>query len=123
MAIPIRPTSTSPKVYVKYQPNYETAIAFAAIRIVEVPKAGDFDTDGDVDGADFLRWQRGASPNPVGAGDLASWKAKFGAAVPVSTAVPEPATLLTALVGAGCVSLLGRAVRYSSARHAAMRRA
>jgi hypothetical protein len=64
---------------------------------------GDFDVDGDVDGADFLRWQRGGSPNPLSAGDLATWKANFGASATVAAsaavgAVPEPSALFSAMV-------------------------
>jgi autotransporter-associated beta strand protein len=52
---------------------------------------GDFDNDGDVDGRDFLLWQR----NP-GIGNLADWQANYGAGplVANATSVPEPATLL-----------------------------
>ena len=63
----------------------------------------DFDGDGDVDGADFLTWQRGVGVGTTqGAGDangdaavnvvdLAIWKAQFGPnAVAVAAAVPEP---------------------------------
>ncbi len=39
---------------------------------------GDFDGDGDVDGRDFLAWQRGGSPNPLSASDLADWQANYG---------------------------------------------
>jgi hypothetical protein len=71
-----------------------------------VAKPGDFDLDGDVDGADFLVWQRGGSPNPLSAADLAIWKGGFGSAEAVAGAVPEPGTLGLALaavaVGAGC---------------------
>lgn len=59
--------------------------------------AGDFDGDNYVDGADFLDWQRGGSPAPLSAADLATWKANFGAAPPVATAIPEPTTLAMAL--------------------------
>jgi hypothetical protein len=69
----------------------------------------DFDGDGDVDGADFLTWQRGlggpgdradGNANPsvdgvVDATDLAIWKAQFGPGAPAAPAigaVPEPAT-------------------------------
>lgn len=38
---------------------------------------GDFDNDGDVDGRDFLVWQRGGSPNPLSSGDLADWQAGY----------------------------------------------
>ena len=52
--------------------------------------------NGAVDGADFLLWQRGGSPNPLSAGDLDIWKAAFGG--PAIAAVPEPtAALLMAL--------------------------
>jgi hypothetical protein len=53
---------------------------------------GDFDFDGDVDGRDFLVWQRGGSPTPLSAGDLADWQANYGAGsqTAATTAVPEP---------------------------------
>ncbi len=60
--------------------------------------AGDFDDDNDVDGADFLKWQRGESLNELSAADLADWETNFGTtanSLAVSpTAVPEPGTLL-----------------------------
>jgi hypothetical protein len=55
--------------------------------------SADFDEDSDVDGADFLRWQRGGSPHPNDQIDLVAWKTNFGGAVSASldsTAVPEP---------------------------------
>jgi hypothetical protein len=72
------------------------------------PSNADFDADGDVDGADFLRWQRGfgtgttlAQGNADGDGDvdaadLAIWKNQFGTtglATGAAAAVPEPASL------------------------------
>jgi len=59
---------------------------------------GDFDSDEDVDGADFLLWQR-----DMGVGNLADWEANFGtvAAVGAASAVPEPTTIALALF-AGC---------------------
>jgi T5SS/PEP-CTERM-associated repeat protein len=52
---------------------------------------GDFDSDGDVDGGDFLVWQRGGSPNANSATDLAAWRANFGfpGLVATGTALPE----------------------------------
>jgi len=44
-----------------------------------LPTGGDFNDDGSVNSADFLIWQRGGSPNPNSGGDLAEWKANFGA--------------------------------------------
>lgn len=56
---------------------------------------GDFDQDGDVDGADYLQWQRGASPSPLSSADLSDWQANFGAPRDVDLIfVPEPESLL-----------------------------
>jgi hypothetical protein len=70
---------------------------------------GDFDSDGDVDGRDFLVWQRGGSTpgGPLSAGDLQDWQTNYGNG-PLSaiTAVPEPSSaifgvaLLASLTGA-----------------------
>jgi hypothetical protein len=54
----------------------------------------DFDGDGDVDGRDFLAWQRGQSPDPLSATDLALWQGQYGSNGGLQatvTAVPEPA--------------------------------
>jgi hypothetical protein len=47
--------------------------------------SGDFDNDNDVDGRDFLVWQRGGSPNSLSPGDLALWQQGYGQ--PVSAGV------------------------------------
>ncbi|MCA9234771.1 MAG: BNR-4 repeat-containing protein [Planctomycetales bacterium] len=68
--------------------------------------AGDFDNDGQVDGADFLRWQRGALSNPPSPATLADWEANFGAgvsAVLATTATPEPRSLGSALLAVSVV--------------------
>jgi hypothetical protein len=46
---------------------------------------GDFDNDNDVDGRDFLVWQRGGSPSSLSPGDLALWQQGYGQ--PVSPGV------------------------------------
>jgi hypothetical protein len=52
---------------------------------------GDFDEDGDVDGRDFMQWQRGNSPDPLSASDLADWQSNYGfGSLAAITAVPEP---------------------------------
>ncbi len=58
-------------------------------------RPGDFDFDGDVDGRDFLIWQRGGSPNPLSASDLADWQANYGLPqTATATPVPEPGKLM-----------------------------
>ncbi len=59
---------------------------------------GDYDGDFDVDGADFLAWQRGESPDPTSADDLAAWQDLFGAVPPPASAVPEPTSAALALL-------------------------
>lgn len=39
---------------------------------------GDFNNDNAIDGADFLLWQRGGSPNPTTPEDLADWQGGYG---------------------------------------------
>lgn len=87
--------------------------------VVEALGSADFNEDGDIDGGDFLAWQRnyvGAGglaegdaddDGIVGAADLAFWTRQFGTAVPVSP-VPEPATALL-LIPAALVGWLRRA--------------
>ncbi|MBA3484003.1 MAG: hypothetical protein H0T51_19540 [Pirellulales bacterium] len=72
--------------------------------------AGDFDVDGDVDGADFVKWQHGGSPNPGSAADLAAWRGNFGfsALTAAGTSIPEPRTEWLALSLTLCVSLFQR---------------
>lgn len=52
----------------------------------------DFDNDGDVDGQDFLVWQRGESPNPSSISDLELWQRQYGDGSLTATAfvAPEP---------------------------------
>jgi hypothetical protein len=63
--------------------------------IPPVSTPGDFDGDGDIDGRDFLAWQRNTS-----VGDLADWQNNYGRGIPLtaaSTAVPEPCTVVILL--------------------------
>jgi fibronectin-binding autotransporter adhesin len=78
---------------------------------------GDFDADGDVDGRDFLIWQRGGSPSPLSASDLNDWQTNYGVGAlsalsalngggtPPANAVPEPSGLVIVL---GLLSLAAR---------------
>jgi hypothetical protein len=79
--------------------------------------AGDFNNDKTVDGADFLRWQRGQSPSPLSQADLNVWRANFGQsllAVPALSSVPEPSTAL--LLPLGVVAARRRARRLQRER-------
>jgi hypothetical protein len=71
---------------------------------VSVGIPGDFDNDSDVDGRDFLVWQRNTS-----VGNLSDWQTNYGTGTgPLTavTAVPEPGSL--ALVAAAVLPLLVR---------------
>lgn len=61
-------------------------------RVLDI-SAGDFNSDGQVDGRDFLEWQRGNSPDALSAADLANWQAAYGQSAPALMAIPEPAGL------------------------------
>ena len=59
---------------------------------------GDYDSSGSVDGKDFLDWQR----NRGGTADLTIWQGNYGfgalSVQGVATSVPEPGTLLSAMI-------------------------
>jgi hypothetical protein len=76
-------------MHVVYSTGHET-VHYAFLSTQGSP--GDFDGDGDVDGRDFLKWQRSDSPDPLSAGDLADWKSNYGNSnlTASATAVPEP---------------------------------
>lgn len=84
---------------------------FAAFLEVTVAPAGDgdFDADGDVDGADFLRWQRDLGD----AASLALWQTNYGAEGEnlnaFLAAVPEPSALVLLML-AGSAMLLSKPV-------------
>jgi hypothetical protein len=71
----------------------------SVLLLFEVLLPGDFDIDGDVDGADFLIWQL----NDGSQSDLDDWQTNFGSvtnsAAAASTGVPEPATGLMLMLG------------------------
>jgi len=73
---------------------------------------GDFDDDGDVDGADFLNWQR----NDGTAAGLALWEDNFGASgAPLASnaaSVPEPST--TILAGLALLAFGTRKTRFKN---------
>ena len=79
------------------------------VEIVDATIAGDFDADGDVDGGDFLFWQR----NSLSSTELAKWQSNYAAGAPLAaqtTAVPEPSGLVITLVFSICLSVWSRDV-------------
>jgi hypothetical protein len=79
-----------------FKSNFFTGSGILSVTTLGAPitTPGDFDNDGDVDGRDFLVWQRNTA-----VGDLADWQANYGtgaltaAVTASSTAVPEPGTI------------------------------
>lgn len=88
--------------------------------------SADFDGDGDVDGADFLAWQRGFgtlsgatssqgdanNDGAVDAADLDVWQSQFGnasaSAASSHAAIPEPSSAVLALFATLIVSVSKR---------------
>jgi len=101
-----------------------------AVDDMAVSTNADFDSDNDVDGADFLIWQRGylngttlaegdANDDGVVNGiDRGIWENKFDTVTPAVTSVPEPATLLLAMGGMAGILGLRRRIRTSGLHHA-----
>jgi hypothetical protein len=81
-----------------------TSVVLQVLGSIALP--GDFDSDQDVDGADFLKWQRNFGTPGYDAASLADWKANFGAtaAVSAAAAIPEPHTALLGALAFGAVA-------------------
>jgi hypothetical protein len=64
-----------------------------------VPTPGDFNEDGNVDGRDFLVWQR--NPN---IGNLSDWQSNYGTGTLGTVSVPEPSCLVLLLAAVPLLS-------------------
>jgi hypothetical protein len=86
---------------------------FAGNQYFTVPNVaaadGDFDNDGDVDGRDFLLWQRGQSDVPYSTSDLSNWQAQYGTGILTGiTSVPEPNSLVLLSFAAAACGMFSR---------------
>jgi hypothetical protein len=98
---------------------------FSTGTVIEPVNNADFDGDGDVDGRDFLIWQRGYGngffahegdangDNSVDGLDLEIWQSQYGTPFGLATisAVPEPTGVLLLITGMGCL-VCGRRVQF-----------
>ena len=87
-------------------PGSPSYISPTFLTVINTGYDADFDGNGVVNGSDFLKWQRGESPAPLSAPDLALWKAQFGSTTQVASvqAVPEPLAITSAIL-AGLVAI------------------
>ena len=89
----------------QFAPPQDYALAWwygLAPDLVPPTLSGDFDDDNDVDGADFLAWQRN-----TGLGNLLDWQGQYGSGT--VAVVPEPGAWMLALVGGlGFAGPMGR---------------
>lgn len=72
---------------------YDVYLAKVTLNIQQTFTPGDFDEDGDVDGHDYLAWQRGDSPNPLSNSDLQLWQQNYGTGTSALSTVPEPSSV------------------------------
>lgn len=88
--------------FVFVQPStYDGGAVFIDSVTLFAYRAGDFNGDNEVDGHDFLLWQRGASPNPYSTSDLQLWQSNYGtgSVQAESLSVPEPTAAILFAVG------------------------
>lgn len=87
--------------------HQENAQYSLEVTLLSVSQPGDFDQDDDVDGRDFLRWQRKQSPNNGSLADLQAWQANYGynGSLVAAQSIPEPASLMMLVAIAGAASL------------------
>lgn len=87
------------------------ALLTGGVTYMSSPSGGDFDGDGDVDGRDFLVWQRNSS-----IGSLADWKTNYGTGSLAAVAVPEP-TVIALVTAVGLIVPLWRSRLNMARRH------
>ena len=82
-----------------------------AVYVIDIPDLpttpGDFNSDGAVDGIDFLIWQQGGSPDPLSQSDLTDWETNYGMSASVGS-VPEPSSVALLTASAFTIALFRR---------------
>ncbi len=95
----LRLSSATVGPYVNIASLESTGVAPTLVIQYATTQPGDFDLDADVDGDDFLVWQRGLGAN-YDAGHLDDWKTNFGAPsgelAAVAAQAPEPSAAMLA---------------------------
>ena len=105
-----------------YQQVYLFADDFTIQTAAAATLPGDFDLDNDVDGADFLKWQRGETTPPYSPSDLLAWQSNYDTSPQIAAAaVPEPNSLGLAVV-AGLVGVALKRARRADRRGSDFRR-
>lgn len=82
-------------------PNDPTTFAFESITYTFATNPGppgDFDADEDVDGADFLEWQREFGVS-LDESNLAAWQSNYGSSALTAMSTPEASTIALTLIG------------------------
>lgn len=99
--------------------NVRDSGGIARLADILVAHPGDFDIDDDVDGTDFLLWQRGESFTSLNRQDLQDWSKDFGFnSCPTSTlaaiiTLPEPGSLVLFGFAFGWIALPDRSTMHS----------
>lgn len=101
------PTAWQGEWYDLFGENLQTLQTVLALEPYEVllfalpTESGDFNSDGLVNGLDFLLWQRGESPLPFSSFDLSIWQAQYGTTAVINASpmvVPEPTAIAMSLL-------------------------
>jgi len=101
--------------------SVSTPIVLEIDNISAIPYSADFDQDSDIDGADFLTWQRNFgtgttfgqgdanSNGSIDGEDLLVWQQQFGTSpIPGAVAVPEPSTVALLVFAFVAICGIGR---------------
>lgn len=108
---PLTPYTSFSHLYISGGTNsFVDFIKVESDQIVDPPsEPGDFDGDGDVDGRDFLIWQRGETDSPLSPAELLDWQEHYGTGTLVATSiVPEPGSLVLFTVIGGALAAIRR---------------